>query len=244
MKSRRFPGVFWTHNDSGNPPALFAVKRDGTLIREYKVNVPNVDWEDIAIDDQGHLYIGEIGNNDSRLPLRAIYQLDEPDPSKENDAVLKLTNSSFYRFPDKARFDAESLVIDNDRALIISKTFDGRDAEIYAIPLKPPASILKPALPEKVGTLPGFSKPATGSALSRDGRFLAVCSTRVPLGVYEKARDGRWSVADAPAVWFPDDQVEAVAWDGWDIVLAGESRAIFRVRESSWRKRDRDGRHD
>src|SRR4051795_12516953 len=69
VQSRRFPGIFWTHNDSGNPPSLFAVTREGSLVREYKVAVPNVDWEDIAIDDDGHLYLGEIGNNDGRLPL-------------------------------------------------------------------------------------------------------------------------------------------------------------------------------
>src|SRR5215831_3753559 len=62
VASRKHEGIFWVHNDSGNPPALFAVKRDGTLVREYCVAVPNVDWEDIAADDRGHLYLGEIGN--------------------------------------------------------------------------------------------------------------------------------------------------------------------------------------
>ncbi|MFO0950915.1 MAG: hypothetical protein U0835_07120 [Isosphaeraceae bacterium] len=68
MASRRHPGVFWVHNDSGNPPRLFAVRVDGSLIREYAVQAPNVDWEDIAVDDEGHLYLGDIGNNDARLP--------------------------------------------------------------------------------------------------------------------------------------------------------------------------------
>ncbi|MEO6810963.1 MAG: hypothetical protein ABI353_17770, partial [Isosphaeraceae bacterium] len=55
VASRRHPGVFWVHNDSGNPPALFAVRRDGSLIQEFAVGVPNVDWEDVATDDNGHL---------------------------------------------------------------------------------------------------------------------------------------------------------------------------------------------
>src|SRR3954464_12793012 len=76
VASRRHPGVFWVHNDSGNPNFLFAVRRDGTLIREYAINVPNVDWEDIALDDDGHLYLGDIGNNGARLPLRVVYRLD------------------------------------------------------------------------------------------------------------------------------------------------------------------------
>src|SRR5262245_64749541 len=81
VRSRRHPGIFWVHNDSGNPPALFAVRRDGSLVREYQVAAPNIDWEDIATDDHGHLYLGDIGNNEGRLPLRTIYRLDEPDPS-------------------------------------------------------------------------------------------------------------------------------------------------------------------
>ena len=31
VKSRRYPGIFWVHNDSGKPPALFAIRRDGTI---------------------------------------------------------------------------------------------------------------------------------------------------------------------------------------------------------------------
>src|SRR5437899_499106 len=45
VASRRHPGVFWVHNDSGNPPALYAVRRDGRLVREYAVGAPNLDWE-------------------------------------------------------------------------------------------------------------------------------------------------------------------------------------------------------
>ena len=135
VRSRQFSGVYWVHNDSGNPPALFAVKRDGTLIREYRINVANVDWEDIATDDHGHLYIGEIGNNDSRLPLRAIYQVDEPDPSKEGEILLRLKKASYYRFPPKEAFDAEALMVDpkSGELAIIDKT-DAGNPQIYEAP--------------------------------------------------------------------------------------------------------------
>ena len=71
-------------------------------MRSYKVEVPNVDWEDIAIDDNGRLYLGDIGNNGNRLPLRAIYRLDEPDPDVEGEGPLHVTLSTYYRFADKA----------------------------------------------------------------------------------------------------------------------------------------------
>ena len=80
IKSRQYPGIYWVHNDSGNPPLIFAIQRDGRVVRKFRVDVPNVDWEDIAIDDHGHLYLGDIGNNAGLLPIRAIYRIDEPDP--------------------------------------------------------------------------------------------------------------------------------------------------------------------
>ena len=72
VKSRRYPGIFWVHNDSGNPPLLFAIKGDGAILNAFPVNVPNIDWEDIAIDDHGHLYVGDIGNNTGALPVRDL----------------------------------------------------------------------------------------------------------------------------------------------------------------------------
>jgi hypothetical protein len=56
VKSRRFPGIFWVHNDSGNPPLLFAVRSDGRIVRQFRLAVLNIDREGIAIDDPGTLY--------------------------------------------------------------------------------------------------------------------------------------------------------------------------------------------
>src|SRR5689334_8644757 len=66
VRSRRHPGVFWVHNDSGNPASLFAVDRTGRILGKFAVGVPNLDWEDVAIDERGRLYVGDIGNNGGR----------------------------------------------------------------------------------------------------------------------------------------------------------------------------------
>jgi hypothetical protein len=232
VASRKHPGIFWVHNDSGNPPAIYAVKRDGRLVREFVVGVANLDWEDIATDDAGHLFLGDIGNNEGRLPIRVIYRIDEPDPAKPAKEPLPVTLSSYYRFPSRAeRFDAESLVIEKGRALIVAKTFDKRPAEIYAIPLDPPASLLKPALPELVGTLPGFTEPVTGASLSDDGKWLAACSLEVTR-VYERGAGG-WKFLGS--VRYLAEGIEAITWDGRDLLIAGEGRGIYRIKDGSWR---------
>jgi len=232
VKSRRHPGIFWVHNDSGNPPALFAVRADGRLVRSYRVGAPNVDWEDIAADDEGHLFIGEIGNNDNRLPFRAIYRLDEPDPSRAGEGPIRVGLASYYTFPKDRRFDAESLFVDQGKAYLVAKRSDGRPAELFRVPLDPPASLLRPALPESVGVLPGCVEPATGADLSADGRRLAVV-TNSAARVYTREAEGGWALA--ATVPFLARDVEAICWDGPDLVLAGEDRSIYRIAEATWK---------
>src|SRR5262249_3380452 len=116
VKSRRHPGIFWVHNDSGNAPWLLAVRGDGRVVRRFRLSIPNLDWEDITIDDQGHLYLGDIGNNAGLFRVRTIYRLDEPDPSSPGDgdrqAPLTPDRAVSYAMPPANRFDAEGLFYD------------------------------------------------------------------------------------------------------------------------------------
>jgi hypothetical protein len=239
VRSRRHPGIFWVHNDSGNPPVLFAVNRDGKLVRSFRVEAPNVDWEDIAADEDGHLFFGDIGNNGLRLPIRTIYRIDEPDPSRPADLPLKPSLITNYRFPPEGRFDAEGLFLSGGRAMVVSKRFDGKEAEVFAIPLDPPAPLLRPALPERMARLPGCVEPATGADLSADGRRLAV-STTSAARVY--VPDGRGGWALESTVRYEEPHVEAICWDGDDLILASEDRSIYRISAARWKASRGDGR--
>jgi hypothetical protein len=233
VRSRRHPGIFWVHNDSGNPPALFAIRRDGTIVREFRLAVPNVDWEDIAADDRGHLYVGDVGNNGGLLAIRAIYRIDEPDPDRPPTGPIPARSAVFYKFPGNDRFDAEGLFVDDGTAFIVAKRRDGREAELFAVPLEPPAPLLRPALLRRVGVLPGFVEPATGASLSEDDKLLAVCSYAV-LRVYRRGQGRPWDLA--AEVRFEPSTVEGVAWDGLDLILAGEGSGLARVSEGAWRR--------
>lgn len=237
VRSRRHPGIYWVHNDSGNPAELHAVRPDGSLVRTFRLKVANVDWEDIAIDDQGHLYIGDIGNNDERLPIRVIYRLDEPDPSRNPTEPLTVPLATYYRFPRGQRFDAEGLFVEQGRAILVAKRRDGQEAELYRVPLEPPAPLLRPALPEPIGSLPGFVEPATGADLSADGQRLAVVSLK-QARVYQRDGEQGWRLA--ATVPTSGEGVEAIAWDGSDLLVAGEDRSLCRIPESVWRGPGRD----
>jgi hypothetical protein len=176
--------------------------------------------------------VGDIGNNPPVLPLRVIHRIDEPDPMKPSTGPLRVTASSYYRFPSpKERFDAESLLIEGGRAILISKRLDHGEAELFSVPIDPPAPLLRPAVPERLGTLPEFVEPATGADLLSDGKRLAVCAMNVTR-VYERTPTKGWRLT--ASVRYESDQIEAIAWDGRDLVLASENRGVFRITERQW----------
>ena len=165
--------------------------------------------------------------------MRAVYRIDEPDPGKPSGQPLRPTVSAYYGFPRAERFDAESLLYDakTDSAVVIAKRFDGREADLFAIPLDPPAPLLRPASPRRIGSLPGFVEPATGASLSDDGQLLAVCSSAVTR-VYRREGEQGWSRVSE--VRYDPLQIEGVTWDGRDLILVNEGGGTHRIAEPAW----------
>src|SRR5258705_11115878 len=60
--SRKNPEIFWTHNDGGGKrQVLYAMTRTGQPLAEFRVTGAVIeDWEDIAADDKGNLFLGDI----------------------------------------------------------------------------------------------------------------------------------------------------------------------------------------
>src|SRR5438128_3083784 len=102
VASRRYTDVFWTHNDGGGPKkqVLYAIDREGDTRTSFPVIAVTLhDWEDIAIDDAGHLYIGDIGNNDSKRDTLAVYEIDEPNP-QAGAGVVSPKGAWKLKFPE------------------------------------------------------------------------------------------------------------------------------------------------
>lgn len=244
IRSRQHPGIYWVHNDSGNAPWLFAVRRDGSIVRRFRLAIPNIDWEDIGIDDAGHLYVGDIGNNTSLLRVRTIYQLDEPDPAipedPAHDRPLKPKRTLSYVLPQGNRFDAEGLFIDRGKAVVVAKYLDRREAELFVVGLDggehaDGALAARPV--RSLGRLAGFNEPVTGADLSPDGTMLAVCSYAVTRVYRRDAGGEKWQ--PLAEVRYRSRPIEGIAWDGRDLVLAAEDGlGLFLLREALWRNGD------
>ncbi|MCA9538773.1 MAG: hypothetical protein KC620_07790 [Myxococcales bacterium] len=121
LVSRKQPGVLWTHNDSGGGPVLFATTVTGQLLGEFTVEgATAIDWESLAQDEEGHLYIGDIGNNENKRRDLVVYRVSEPAvslvaPTPVKGSVPVEVRIPFYYAEQKAFppavavFDSEAL---------------------------------------------------------------------------------------------------------------------------------------
>ncbi|MCB9680455.1 MAG: hypothetical protein H6733_03215 [Alphaproteobacteria bacterium] len=240
VASRTWPGVFWTLSDSGNAAELFAVDADGRLLRRVPVQgADNIDWEELALDDDGHLWIADIGNNDDLRRDLAVHRVAEPDPTGTAPAVVERTVAVVYpeqtAWPDPTgrRFDAEALFWGDGTLWLLTKQRADRSTTLYRF-----GSLEGESKLDKVGALALGGDPkrygglATAADLHPSGRWLALLTYHA-LIVFERPADGRsWLSHEVHRVALDQDvtvQCEGVAWDGWSVLLTNEDRRIFRI---------------
>ncbi len=239
--SSRWPGIWWAHNDSGDSPRLFAVRPDGSVVREVPVQgAQAVDWEDLTLDLRNTLWIADLGNNSNHRQDLTIYALPEPDPSGTEPAVVSRTLRVRFldqeAFPDPAKmnFDAEALFTDGGRLFVLSKHRSDTFTTLYEVPLEQGDDVyLLPLGTFDVGGDPAnYGGMVTAADLHPSGRYLAVLTYHA-LWVFERPDDGRsWLSKPVHSVKLDQelaDQCEGVAWDGWSVVFVNEDRRIFRV---------------
>lgn len=93
--------AFWMLNDSGNSSSVFLVTEQGKILRELKIDAKNNDWEDMTMDAEGNLYIGDFGNNaNKRKDLRILKVKKEDLNSKKKVQVEKI----YFSFPEQKKF--------------------------------------------------------------------------------------------------------------------------------------------
>jgi hypothetical protein len=185
--SRNVPGVYWTHNDSGDGPFIYAFDTRGVRRGVWRVAGASAnDWEDMAagpgpVAGKNYLYIGDIGDNAEKRSEVIVYRVPEPVVGTANNAKAKTfstepAESIHLRYPDGSH-DAEALLVHpiTGAIYIVTKILFGNPG-IYeaATPLKAGATITL----ARIGTL---SVPSllggiiTGGAISPDGRRIAFC---------------------------------------------------------------------
>ncbi|MDB4975075.1 MAG: hypothetical protein JWN48_3416 [Myxococcaceae bacterium] len=119
IASRKNPGVFWVHNDSGDDARTFAIDLHGRAVAELRLgNVDAHDIEDIAlVRGQGKapdlLYLADTGDNSKHRASVQLYRVEEPrlELDKERIVLSREAKTIDVKYEDGPH-DAETLLAD------------------------------------------------------------------------------------------------------------------------------------
>jgi hypothetical protein len=132
-----------THNDGGNKSELFIIDTLGQLIKTINVkDTKNKDWEDLAQDDKGTLFIGDFGNNFNSRKKQQIYILKKGFIFEEEVVPEKISfwyedQTKFPPHKSDLNYDCEAFFYKDGFLYLLtkcrSKPFTGI-SKVYRIP--------------------------------------------------------------------------------------------------------------
>ena len=189
VASRTTPGAYWTHNDSGDGPFIYAFDSTGETLGVFKVTGAQArDWEDMSAgpgpqQNKSYLYVGDIGDNNEKRSEVVVYRFLEPDlkPSdknstKTNPRATERAEAIRLVYPD-GKHDAETLMVHPQTGNIYIMTKVAfKNPVVYeaTAPLKSNDVITMTRIGEvRVPSL--FGGAITGGSVSPDGRRVALC---------------------------------------------------------------------
>ena len=189
VASRTTPGAYWTHNDSGDGPFIYALDTHGHPLATFRVTgATNRDWEDISSGpgpqpNRSYLYIGDIGDNDQKRDEVVVYRVPEPqitaadkNSSKTRPRTTEPAEAIRFVYPD-GKHDAEALMVhpSTGNLYIVTKVAFGNPTIYKAeAPLTAGKLITLKRLGElHVASLLGGA--ITGGNISPDGGHVALC---------------------------------------------------------------------
>jgi len=135
-----YNNLLWTFNDSGGENKLFGLNFSGEIVRIITVkNGTNVDWEDIAQDDQ-YVYIGDFGNNNGDRKDLKIYKIKKSEMDSGDIVTASKIDFSYAEQKDfssnplNTPFDCEAITNYNGNLFIFTKNWVDETTSVYQIP--------------------------------------------------------------------------------------------------------------
>ena len=172
VDSKMNAGFMWVHEDSGTPPRILLLKKDGTLSKSVEVDgATNIDWEDMSLAkgpdaSLDYIYVADFGDNARARSEYAIYRFPEPGSGVD---VVHDADKIRFKYPDGAH-DAEAMVVDNSSRDIYLITKSDNPSRIYKLPFPQNTSTVTEAI--SVGEM-SFGG-ATAAAISPDGKEIII----------------------------------------------------------------------
>ena len=130
--------VFITHNDSGGEPSLYFFNLSGEIINSIKLEkesfweIYNNDWEDITANED-YIYIADTGNNFGNRDNLNIIKVKIADFSIDGKIDIFYSDQESFFPSSKHKYDAEALLIIEDKIALFSKDRDSLNTDLYLI---------------------------------------------------------------------------------------------------------------
>ena len=144
--SNRHRGTFWTHNDSGDKPRIFAFDEAGKHRGTCHIKgAEHVDWEDMGAflwNGQPFVFVADTGDNGRRRKRYIIYTALEPDAPQNDTRVFHRLE---FQYEDGASRDCEAVAYRVPHANYPLLSVAQRDA------LRPPAPLWRLMLSRAAG---------------------------------------------------------------------------------------------
>ncbi|MFT5885922.1 MAG: hypothetical protein ACI9IP_002386 [Arcticibacterium sp.] len=214
--------TFWTHNDSGGDNALYMVNKRGQLIDSLLVHHHiNIDWEDLAKDDSGNLYIGDFGNNQNTRKDLAIIKIKD---GKSEEIKFSYSHQSAFP-PKKREFDSEAFFHFNGQLHLFTKSWEKKNlvTKHYTIPDIAGTYALTPK------NILALNEPVTSADISPDKKtFVLLTYGKILLfRIENKEIDFSTPLA---CLKTRRKQTEAIAFDGNNkLLMTNEQGELFEI---------------
>ena len=139
--SRHNPGLFWTHNDSGDAARLYVFNAKGRTLGSCLITgVMAYDWEDIvSFESEGKSYLMacDVGNNGRAAPVQMLHLIEEPKVDLQRGLAVThvpLARTIYYSYEDDHR-DCEAVAVDpTDKSILLVSKEPGTKCYAYVLP--------------------------------------------------------------------------------------------------------------
>lgn len=137
-------GLLFTHNDNSDTKLYALDPATGAVVQTINLpGVTNVDWEDIAQDDD-YIYIGDFGNNSNgnRTNLK-IYKIEKAS-LLSGSPIINTINFSYSNQGsftatggNNTDFDCEAFIVSENNIYLFTKQWVSKKTSVYSLPKNP-----------------------------------------------------------------------------------------------------------
>lgn len=239
VKSQLWNDVYWTINDSGNDPLIFPFTRSGQMITpSWDTNVHgiqlynsiNIDWEAITADEDGYLYIADIGNNANVRRDLVIYKIREPYPWETAKTVV--FSQFFFYYPEqlefpasKKNFDAEALFWRKGKLYVLTKNRSDDYTQLYELD----PQIIEELQAARLCDQFHIGQPVTDACYHSIKNQLLVLTTKSVWLFEPETNTEKFFTGEIRWLPIKAGQCEAVCFDNENILILNEEGDLFQL---------------